>query len=470
MDLGAYRPVLANRDTRSALLLGFLIRVPMWAGAVILTLHVVSSLGRSYGEAGLVTAASTVAVAVSGPWRGRLLDRIGLRRTVGPSLVVQVVCWSIAPWVGYAPLIGFAALAGLFVVPTFSILRQVIIRSVPVGQRRTALSLDSSATELSFMAGPAIGVWLATSWDTGWALLVCELTSVAAGFVLWLVNPRLTSDDDGAAPTADRSDDTTSVPTGERVALDEVGEAGRAEAIASGAALADDTPPGRAVRGFITLPVAAVYLAAACSTLVLSGTDVSIVAALRFFGATGSIGWVLALWGAGSLVGGLVYGAWHRSFSVFWLLLGLAATTAPVALAVGVPSFAVLITVSGLLCAPTITATVEQLSRQVPERFRGEMMGWHGSAMTAGSAVGAPVAGFAIDRGGWPYGFLVVSALGVLIAVAGLLGSRAGRRARASAGPDAQPAQPTAPAPPASPAVTDGADSEHGLPAANIDH
>lgn len=147
MDLGAYRPVLANRDTRNALLLGFLIRVPMWAGGVILTLHVVSSLGRAYGAAGLVTAASTVAIAVSGPWRGRLLDRIGLRRTVGPSLVVQVVCWSIAPWVGYAPLVAFAALAGLFVVPTFSILRQVIIRSVPSEQRRTALSLDSSATE-----------------------------------------------------------------------------------------------------------------------------------------------------------------------------------------------------------------------------------------------------------------------------------------------------------------------------------
>ena len=404
MDLGAYRPVLANRDTRQALLLGFLIRVPMWAGAVILTLHVVSSLGRSYGEAGLVTAASTVAVAVSGPWRGRLLDRIGLRRTVGPSLVVQAVCWSIAPWLGYAPLIAFAALAGLFVVPTFSILRQVIIRSVPSDQRRTALSLDSSATELSFMAGPAIGVWLATSWDTGWALLVCELTSVAAGFVLWLVNPPLTS----ASAESEPGRDTT----GEQVAGDEPGEAARAEAIAASTAGvgADDVTPGRAIRGFITLPVAAVYLAAACSTLVLSGTDVSIVAALRSFEATGSIGWVLALWGAGSLVGGLLYGAWHRSFSVFWLLGGLAATTAPVALAVGVPSFAVLITVSGFLCAPTITATVEQLSRQVPERFRGEMMGWHGSAMTAGSAVGAPVAGFAIDHGGWQWGFVVVSA------------------------------------------------------------
>ncbi|MGW5238944.1 MFS transporter [Monashia sp. NPDC004114] len=446
MNLGAYRPVLANRDTRNALVLGFFIRVPMWAGAVILTLHVVTSLGRSYGEAGLVTAASTLAVAISGPWRGRLLDRIGLRRTVGPSLVVQVVCWSIAPWVSYAPLIAFAALAGLFVVPTFSILRQVIIRSVPSDQRRTALSLDSSATELSFMAGPAIGVWLATAWDTGWALLVCELASAAAGFVLWFVNPPLRSV--GAEHPADDP-----AASGE-----ELGEGARAEVIADGAVsdgpVAVEPPHGRAFRGFITIGVAAVYLAALCSTLVLSGTDVSIVAALRSFGQTSSIGWVLALWGAGSLVGGLVYGAWHRSISVFWLLAGLAATTAPVALASGVPAFAVLITISGLLCAPTITATVEQLSRLVPERHRGEMMGWHGSAMTAGSAIGAPVAGFAIDRGGWQWGFVVVSALGVVIAGLGLVVSRHRHGpSHVSSGPSVHVV-----------------DSDHVVPAANMDH
>ena len=212
---------------------------------------------------------------------------------------------------------------------------------------------------------------------------------------------------------------------------------------------ADGAPP-RAVHAFITVPVAAVYLAAACATLVLSGTDVAIVAALRSFGATGSIGWVLALWGAGSLVGGLVYGAWHRSLSVFWLLFGLSATTAPVALALGVPSFAVLITVSGFLCAPTITATVEQLSRLVPERFRGEMMGWHGSAMTAGSAVGAPVAGFAIDHGGWQSGFVVVSALGAVIAAVGLVAARSRSQAVARERGSA------------------GVDSEQGAPAANI--
>ena len=422
MDMGGYRHVLAIRDTRNALALGLLIRVPMFAGTLLLTLHVVTSLGRSYGEAGLVTAAATVAIAVSGPWRGRMLDRLGLRRTVAPSLLIQAACWSVAPWVGYWPLMALAALAGLFVVPTFSILRQVIIRSVPESQRRTALSLDSAATEISFMAGPALGVWLATAWHTGWALFTVEMAAVAAGCVLYLVNPAIKGVPDS------RPDSTTST------AATDVG--------------ADPAPVPGARRGFITRRVAAVYLAAACSTLVLSGTDVSIVAALRSFEATTSIGWVLALWAAGSLVGGLVYGAWHRSFSVFWLLGGLAATTAPVALAVGVPSFAVLLTVSGVLCAPTITATVEQLSRVVPERFRGEMMGWHGSAMTAGSAVGAPLSGFAIDHGGWRSGFLVVSVLGVLIAGAGAVGGARSRTTPALGMPD----------------------SEAGVPAASIGH
>lgn len=429
VKLSAYRDVLSIRDTREALILGLFIRVPLWAAAVLLTLHVVASLDRSYGEAGLVTAASTVAVAISGPWRGRLLDRVGLRRTVGPSLLVQVVVWSIAPWVDYAPLLALAALGGLFVVPTFSVLRQVILRSVPEHQRRTALSLDSAATELSFMAGPALGVWLATEWDTGWALFACQMTSVVAGFVLWLLNPRLRGEAEAPVPTEPD--------------IDELGEAARAEAIAQEAeadlpavpapsVATATTTSGRAFRGFITLPVAAVYLAAVATTIVLTGTDVGVVAALRTFGSPESIGWVLALWGFGSLVGGLVYGAWHRSYSVFWLLGGLAAITAPVALATGVPSFAVLITLTGVLCAPTITATVEHLSRIVPERFRGEMMGWHGSAMTSGSALGAPVAGFAMDLGGWQWGFLVVAIVGLAVAVVGTL-VQLGRRDRARA-------------------------------------
>ena len=91
-----------------------------------------------------------------------------------------------------------------------------------------------------------------------------------------------------------------------------------------------------------------------------------------------------------------------------WLLL------APALIAL-----AVLLFIAGLFCAPTITATLDHLSRVVPARVRGEAMGWHGSALTAGSAVGAPVIGFAMDAGGWPAGFWVAGAAGLLIGLVG---------------------------------------------------
>lgn len=389
MQLSVYRPVLAIPAARAALLLGFFIRVPLFAGGVILTLHVVGALHRSYGAAGLLTAAATLALAISSPWRGRLLDRRGLRRVVVPSLVVQAVCWSIAPWVGYWPLMVLAALAGLFAVPTFSILRQVLLAAVPEDLRRTGLSLDSVGTELSFMAGPALGVWAATMWDTAWAILVFEWLSIIAGVVLAVLNPAMKT---AAAEAAERG-------------------AG--------------PPPARST--WFGLPVVAVLAAAAATTVVLAGSDVAIVATLRDMGAQPHIGWVLAVWGAGSIVGGLVYGAWHESVPVFWLLAGLAIVTAPVALAANLPMAVVLLFVSGLFCAPTITATVDSLTRLVPERARGEAIGWHGSSMTAGMALGAPVAGFAIDAAGWQAGFLAVSALGLVVAVVGIAVMRISR-------------------------------------------
>lgn len=394
MQLSVYRPVLALPDARAALLLGFFIRVPLFAGGVILTLHVVSALHRSYGAAGLLTTAATIALALSSPWRGRMLDRRGLRRVVVPSLFVQAICWSIAPWVDYWWLMGLAALAGLFAVPTFSILRQVLVAVVPEEQRRTALSLDSIGTEFSFMAGPALGVWAATVWHTGWAIFLFEWLSIIAGIVLAVVNPAIRASVVAAA-------------------ADGVAELRHSEGTAPTTGAADPA------RSWFSLQVLAVLAASAAATVVLAGTDVSIVATLRDMGAQQHIGWVLALWGAGSIVGGVVYGAWHRSIEAFWLLAGLAVVTAPVALAANLPTAAVLILVSGLFCAPTITATVDTLTRLVPERSRGEAIGWHGSSMTTGMALGAPLAGFAIDAGGWRWGYVVVSVIGLLVAGVG---------------------------------------------------
>jgi MFS family permease len=382
VSLSAYRPVLAVPDVRTALLLGLLLRIPLWAANIILTLHVVSHLGRSYTEAGLLTTVATVALAISGPWRGRLLDRRGLRRTLVPSLAVQAICWSVAPFLPYPALLGLAALAGLYVVPSFPIIRQAMIVAVPEDQRTTVLALDSVAVELSFMIGPALGVLTATWWGTPVALVGCELSGVAAGLALWAVNPRLAHPEDTAPAPAPAPGPSPSRP-GRRL----------------------DWVDGR---------VLAVVLATAAATVVLTGSDVSIVAALREMGHQNAIGWVLAIWGAGSAVGGVVYGSLHRRIDARWLLVGLALTTFPAALATSPVPFAALLFAAGLFCAPAITATVDTLSRVVAPEHRGEAMGWHGSALTSGSALGAPLAGVAIDRIGWQAGFVLTALAGLI--------------------------------------------------------
>lgn len=397
VSLAPYRRCLASRQLRTALVLGVLVRAPVFASGVLLTVHVVTTLGQSYAAAGLVAAVSTMAIAVSGPWRGRLLDRFGLRRVVAPSILVALACWSVAPFVGYWALLGLAAVAGLFVIPTFSITRQAVIAAVPESDRRTAISLDSAAVELAFMLAPALAVWAGTHWSTSWVLFVTQMLGIAGGIAMWIVDLPLRGEGEAQVGTV-RS----------------------------------------ARRVWFRLPFVAVCLAASATALVLSGTDIAIVAAMRALDATPRIGIVLALWGLGSLLGGLIYGALHRSIPASWLLLGLALVTLPMALAGSTATLTALAFVAGLLCAPAITATIDQASRLVPAQVRGEAMGWHGSFMTAGGAMGAPIAGAAIDWGGAGAGFGIVALVGLVVAVVGLvadpvLGAR---------GVEAQPARP----------------------------
>lgn len=393
MSIAPYQRVLSVPAVRRAMLLGFLIRVPLFAAGVILTLHVVNDLQRSWTQAGLAAGAATICIAISGPWRGKLLDRLGLRRVVLPSLVVTGICWSIAPFVGYWALLVLASLAGLFVVPTFSIIRQAVIAAVPEQDRRTALSLDGVVVELAFMVGPVLAVWLTSVWPTSWVLFVIEMTGVAAAIALWWANPAIVSESTRALDRA-----------------------------------AARIPRGVWLRpGFFS-----VCAAATAATIALTGSDVSLVAALREWGEVPQLGIVLVLWGLGSITGGLVYGGLSRPLPPFLLLTGLCLATVPMALAPGVLSMAGLSFVAGLLCAPTITATVDAVSRIVPEGALGEAMGWHGSFMTAGSALGAPIAGATIDHWGFGGGFVGVAVIGLAIAAVGMgaTGVRRGRRRR----------------------------------------
>ena len=384
---GRYAAVLRVPAFRRAELISLLARIPQYGFGVTLTLHVVTTLGMSYTAAGVVAAVYTVAAAIAAPWRGRLLDRQGLRRTLLPSLIIVPLVWGIAPFLPYVLLIVACAVGGLFSLPLFSLIRQIIVAAAPDGTRRTALSLDSVIVELNFMIGPLLAIVAVTQFGTRPTLIALTvLTSVGGALLAWF-NPPL---------IAVREDGDERVP--------------------------EPVPPRRE---WLSPAVLA-------GGIVLAGTEVSLVAALRTFGHTELLGLVMTVWSAGSAVGGLIYGAWHRSIPASILLTGLAALTMPIAAATSVGALFAIVAVSGFFCAPLISATVDELNGRVPESVRGEAMGWHGSALTAGSSLGPPAIGIMLDAYGWRAGFLAAGAIGLVVAAIVVLVT-AGRRRLASA-------------------------------------
>jgi MFS family permease len=419
VSLAPYSELLRRPHVLRLVLVALVARIPHAATGVVLTLHVVATLDRGWGEAGVVAAAMTIGAAIGAPWRGRRVDSLGLRRALVPSVVVESAVWVLAPFLGYGALVVAAFVAGLFLVPVFSVVRQSLGVLVPLAQQRTAYALDSVGTELTFMLGPALGVLLATQVSTTAALVGVGLSTVAAGALLMWFDPPTRSDqvrarampgtvDEAAGldrPTTPR-DDTPRRP----------GDDGSASAAA---------PVG--VRHVVTPALLVVLGAAVAVSFVLNGTDVSIIASLEGWGRESSAGWLIALWAGGSVVGGLVYGAGHRVVHPLALVLVLALLTLPAALAGTPVLLAVAVVLAGLPCAPALSAITATLVRIVPEEQRGEVMGWQGAAMTVGGAVGAPLCGWMIDGWGPGAGFLTAALVGAVLSGGGLLVLRAAR-------------------------------------------
>ncbi|HLL65047.1 MAG TPA: MFS transporter [Micromonosporaceae bacterium] len=376
MRLDPYRRVLAIAGLRPLLVAAVLARVPVTMTAVTLTLHVVLNLDRGYGAAGLVAAAATVGSALGGPLLGRLVDRRGLRLVLAITTVAEATFWGCAPLLPYPALLGFALLGGLLTLPVFSVVRQSLAALVPADQRRPAYALDSMLVEVSFMVGPALAVLLVTTLSAGTTMWIIGAAMVAAGSTLYLLNPRV------------------------RTTQEEAEHAG---------------PLRR--REWLRPELIAMLLIAFATTVVLGGTDVALVAAMRAADEVAWTGVVFAAWAGVSLVGGFVYGMIANPPRPVVLLGLLGLATVPIGLGHGWEMLILTIIPAGFLCAPTLTATTDVVSRLVPASARGEAMGWHGSAMTAGVACGAPLAGVVIDHSSPAWGFVAVGAVGLLVAV-----------------------------------------------------
>lgn len=387
MPLQPYLRVLRLPDVAVSLALMFLMRLPMTATGITLTLHVVSGLGRGYGAAGFVGTATMAGTALASPVLGRMIDRHGLRPVVGVCGVVSCVFWLSAPHLPYWVLVAAALPAGALVVPASSISRQVLTAIVPAPLRRTAYSLDTVSLEATFMVGPALGILVSTQLSASAALTGIGVAFGISSAALYAFNPPIRTAEEIALPRGNR-------PT---------------------------------IRSWLSAPLVATLLVAAGALFVLIGTELAALATLRAGGEVAWTGVVIAVMCVASLVGGLVHGAVRRSLSQRTLMVALAVLVIPVVFVDG-PWWvlALALVPTNLACAPTLAATTESVSTLAPHAVRGEAMGLQDSATRLGLALGSPAVGFVIDHTAPGWGFVAAGAGGLLFAATGLLVLRRG--------------------------------------------
>jgi MFS family permease len=388
-----YARLWADRSVRTLFIAAFFARIPAMAAPLVFTLYVVDDLGGTYTQAGVVAAATTVGAAIGSPWRGRLIDRLGMRRAILPSIIAVGVLYPIATLSTYVWLIPISLLMGLFLIPIFSIVRLSLSVMVEESQRRTAFSADSVIAEASFIIGPAAGVLLVTQASAGAALYAIGGCEVVAGLIFLRLNPPTRSSTKHDAPESEPTAQSAPAPD----------------------ALSTPAPADKAP--IMSVPVVFLFLISGGTMATLIGTDLGIVAELRELDKVGAIGFTYGLWGLSSLLGGLIYGSLDRSIRPTYLLLALGLTTIPVGLGSEVWSLSLWVIPTGFLCAPTMTAAAEWIAKLVPEARRGEAMGWQGTAFTVGGAASSPVIGAAIDGVGAWGGFVVGGLIATVIAL-----------------------------------------------------
>jgi MFS family permease len=393
VSLTPYRRALSHPGVRALLLLALIARIPITAAPVVLTLHVVLDLHRGFAQSGLLGTAFAIGAAIGAPLLGRGIDRVGLRPVLILTTVVESAFWLTADHLGYEALLLAALVAGLLSIPIFSVTRQALAALVPPRERQAGFSLDSMSVEMSFAIGPALGIVALTSAGSGPTLFGAAVLIAASGVALTVLDPPVHGEE-GADP---------------------VRHAG--EQVRSSVAVVP-------LREWLSPAVCAVLLATFATVFTVAGTDTALTAVMRSFGEIRLLGLVFAIWCLASLVGGFVYGGRGSRVDPMVMLALLAVLCVPVALAGTWWLLALLVIPTGLFCAPLITATAEELTRITPASVRGQVMGVHGSALTIGNAVGAPLIGLVVDHAVPQLGFVAIGALGSVLAALGLVLTR----------------------------------------------
>lgn len=398
--MSAYGSLLRTPGVARVIAAQLTARFPQGMLSLAFLLHI-EAVHRSYGAAGLVLAATSVGQAVSGPLTSRLMGVYGMRRVLSSTLVVCVAAITAialvtvpVPW---TMAIGFAA--GLSTPPIQSAVRTIYPKMVTSRQLTPLFSLDASAQEIIWIAGPVAVTFVSTQVSTSLGVLLAAAIMLVGG--TWFI----------ASPEVGR----VRIPRSRR---------------RFGLVLTRPPVLLATITGFLLL--------GACS-----GIEAGVVS--TFGEGDVRAGVVLAIWSLGSLVGGLVLGHLPISPSslgrrMLILFVGVAAASA----ALGFWWIAAFLVLAGAGIAPALAVIFAIVSSSVKFSDTAEAYGWVGTGQLIGAALGSAVAGFVIDASG-PQGAFFVA---VAFAAAGALVPLVGRRWHPDLrGRDASPIPDTEPVP-----------------------
>jgi MFS family permease len=336
-------------------------RVPAFGIGLVLVLRT-RELTGSFAAGGVVAGVNALALGASAPVLGRLVDRRGQAPVLLACAALQtagMLAFGLLPHgAGIAAAAACAVATGVGVPPLGACLRAALPVLLPDRERRhAAFALESAVTEVTYVAAPLLVAVSIAAGGTQTAALVCAVLA-PLGVTAFVAHPAARSRrPDGA---------------GERQA-------------------------GGALRGG---GVRALLLVFALVGTTFGAVEVAVPAAA----GAGAAGFLLALWGAGSLTGGLLAARAAAPADgarrLRRLLVALAAGHLLLVPAAGPVALALLLPAAGLAIAPTFACTFALVEEVAPPGTLTEAYTWLSTGVGAGVAGGAALAGTLAESSG----------------------------------------------------------------------